>query len=166
MPDPRIQIGFKLNILPGDRGGRILIPGCEPTSVLSSTTIHKNIRDVCNGAFVYANDAVAAIPGSRIEFVLNMERAGGSRVFVLPPFDLNCPCCDTNDWYEVLRSLAETPDEDCTPAPDPLGFGCRPNTERDQWRAGATDVCPDPEGPTHLNQGPILGNPCVDGEQA
>ncbi len=156
----RIQVANRLNILPGDRGGRILIPGCEPTSVLSSTTLHKNLKGICKAAFVHVNDAMEAIPGARIEFISNMERAGGSRVFVLPPYDINCPCCDANDWYEVLRNLADSGEEDCVEAPDPIGFNCSPMSESDQWRGGSKD-CPPNTGSKHLTQGPIFGEPCL-----
>lgn len=130
-----ISIEFKLNIFPNVRGGIIWVPGCEPTSALSSPTINENLRNECGNAFVYVDDVLDAIPGSKIIFVNNMEVAGGSKILVLPGKTPECPCSTVQDWYGVLKELARnTSDDDCEISPIPNGIG-RYTSENDNWRS-------------------------------
>ncbi len=95
-----------LNIIPGDRGGRIMIPGCEPGSFLSSPALAVSLAEECAGTFAIVEEALEAIPGSSVQFFPNMEFITGYRLFVLPEVALTCPCPDNQDFYQILRDIA------------------------------------------------------------
>ncbi len=91
----------------------IIIPGCEPGSTVTSPTLYR--YSTCPGVMVKLADALAAVPGSRIEFQINNGESNGSRKkwFVLPPYNPDCPCQNPIDVYGILRGLA-TKQEDIT----------------------------------------------------
>jgi hypothetical protein len=100
-----ITIERKLEVLGNNK---LLVPGCEPTSAVTSVTLmaYQRREGTCKNAVVSLQDALDAIPGSRLEFGTNFN-APRKRWFVLPPFDPSaCPCVGETDWYGVLRSLA------------------------------------------------------------
>jgi len=107
-----VQIEYRLNILPGDHGGRILIPGCEPASTLTSTRMMSEMREagLCTCAIANVDDVLEAIPGSRIEYLLNSELSG--KILVLPAWDQTCPCTGKQDYYQILRDLCQEVDEE------------------------------------------------------
>lgn len=84
----------------------IYVPGCEPTSAMSSPTLMR--WSTCHGASVKLRDALAAVPGSHIEFQINSGKSAGARRkwFVLPPYDPDCPCKWMPDYYQILKDLA------------------------------------------------------------
>lgn len=91
----------RLEILPG---GQIIVPGCEPTSAISSSTLLM-AQQCANRPTVLLADALAAIPGSTIEFGSNYGMGIRMRWFVLPPRQILCPCVLYQDWYAILRAL-------------------------------------------------------------
>ncbi len=120
-----VQIINKLQIIAGDK---IIPPGCEPTSALTSVTLSRNSR--CCGATVDLADALEAIPGSYVELGFNFIGSGRrEKWFVLPPITPECPCQSYDDYYEILRGLSCNTDEEITVAP------CYVDTK----------FCPDPD---------------------
>lgn len=105
----RITIERKLEIIAGNK---INVPGCEPTSAVSSVTLMRELAKagLCKNAIVDVNTVLAAIPGARIEFGDNFGNRR-QKWLVLPPFDPSvCPCVGETDWYGVIRSLASEDD--------------------------------------------------------
>jgi hypothetical protein len=104
-----IVIQNRLEVLGTDR---LMLPGCEPESTVTSTTLLRWRN--CPGATVLLADALAAIPGSRLEYQINGGKSNGGRRrwFVLPEFNPDCPCQEHPDYYAILRSLAtSTPEQ-------------------------------------------------------
>ena len=137
---PTFEINNQLNIKPGPKGGIVFIPGCEPTSVLSSPRLNSAIRDSCPCPFVYVEDVLEAIPGTTIKLISNSEISDGSRVLVLPPYNTDCPCENTVDYYSILKELCQ-PEEECEDLGD-CSFNCHPTTEADQWAPINDKGCP------------------------
>ena len=101
-----ITIQHQLEIIPGNK---ILIPGCEPTSALSSPSLSYNLSEFgCGDALLDVDVALSAISGSYIKLGNNYNR-GNTRQkwYVLPPLDVNCPCQTYDDYYNILKSLAD-----------------------------------------------------------
>ncbi len=101
----KIQIELKLQVLGTNR---IIVPGCEPTSATTTTTLaaYQSKGGICKSPTVSLRDALEAIPGSWIEYGTNFA-APRLRWFVLPPFDPSkCPCQSKPDWYGILRNIA------------------------------------------------------------
>jgi len=97
-----IHIEYKLDVIGTDK---IVVPGCEPTSALTSTTLAR--WGDCGSVTVDVADALEAIPGSKLEYQIN---TGGvrKRWFVLPAY---CPICRPGclsipDYYQILKDLA------------------------------------------------------------
>lgn len=120
-----INIEMRLAVMPTDK---IPVPGCEPTSALSSDTLARSLA--CGGAIVDLAVALAAIPGSKVEYLLN---GGGIRrkYFVFPPFELGCPCNRVTDYYAILRSLAsaEAPVVESYDSCNTIGMGYCPSPD-------------------------------------
>lgn len=98
-------ISMQLEIIPGNK---ILLPGCEPTSALSSNKLSSWLAasGCTDGALINLDDALNAIPGSYVKYGFNFNRGGmRQKWFVLPPRDTDCPCAPNNDWYSVLKGL-------------------------------------------------------------
>lgn len=96
-----ITIKNKLSV---KSGNKVLVPGCEPVSGTSSTTILQNLD--CLTSEVDLADALAAIPGSTVEMILNPKQL----LFVLPsgpPTAAGCTGCETTDWYKLLRGIGQ-----------------------------------------------------------
>lgn len=102
-----IQINHQLEILANNK---IQVPGCEPTSALSSNLLSSWLAELgCNNALVDVNLALAAIPGSYVKIGSNYN-VGNRRQkwFVLPPIGTDCPCQSYEDFYEILRGISDT----------------------------------------------------------
>jgi hypothetical protein len=125
-----ITISLQLEVIANNK---ILVPGCEPTSALSSTTLSSYLADAgCGNALVDLNDALEAIPGSWVKLGSNFCRGGyRQKWFVLPPTDTDCPCDQYTDWYRILRELAneELPVEEEYDACDIIGMGYCPSPD-------------------------------------
>lgn len=121
-----INIQNKLEVLAGNK---ILVPGCEPTSAFTSTTLAEN-RD-CKASVIDLADALEAVPGSTVIYMSNPRR----KFFVLPngpPPSPDCcrpnPCsCVGEDWYQKLRDVGEEISvdnlSDCRKLNKPLSVG-------------------------------------------
>ena len=113
-----IYIENRLEVIGADM---VQVPGCEPTSALTSYTLL--MYRTCGAAMVHLHDALQAIPGSRVEFQLNNGQSNGSRKkwFVLPRVNQTCPNDPHPDFYAILRKLSwEDRDQD----DDDLGKRC------------------------------------------
>lgn len=104
--DTLIFIRNKLEIQPGNV---IKVPGCEPTSSLTSDTLSRNLK--CNASVIPVEDVLELIPGSRIVRVLSPFGQSGTGMFVElpagpPGTGNNCPADCLTDWYAILRANA------------------------------------------------------------
>ena len=101
-----VEVSLQLEVRPGNK---ILVPGCEPTSAMTSRTLGAFLQKTgrCKNALVPLATALAAIPGSYVKMASNFNRGNQrQRWYVLPSVVPQCPCITNGDWYEVLRSLA------------------------------------------------------------
>lgn len=125
-----VLITRKLEVIGQDK---IQVPGCEPTSAVTSPTLmaFQLKEGTCKNALIDLQVALDNIPGSKIEFYSNFG-SPRKRFFVLPPFDPEaCPCTGEPDWYEVLRQLAtgEAPVEERFNPCDIIGMGLCPSPD-------------------------------------
>lgn len=100
-------INLQLEIIPGNK---VLVPGCEPTSSISSTTLSAYLaKKSCGNALVDVSIALTAIPGSHVKTGSNFNRgANVQKWFVLPSISTSCPCDEHLDYYAILKGLADT----------------------------------------------------------
>lgn len=105
-------IGLRLEVIGYDR---ILVPGCEGTSAITSTTLLR--QDPSRRATARLNAALAAIPGSKVEYQINTGGVLGTRRkwFVLPPTPIGQK---PPDYYAILRSISEPEEEDTSETPE------------------------------------------------
>ena len=98
-----IKIQNKIEVLAGNK---ILVPGCEPISAFTSTSLAEN-RD-CKASVVDLADALEVIPGSTVIYMSNPRR----KFFVLPdgpgpsPDICRMVDCTVEDWYQKLRDIS------------------------------------------------------------
>lgn len=123
-------IAWQLEIIAGNK---IIVPGYEPTSSLSSKTLGAYLaKNGVGNALVDLKVALAAIPGSSVKIGANFNRSGTlQRWFVLPPFKPDCPCSLYSDYYKILKDLADTelPVEENYDTCDINGMGYCPHPE-------------------------------------
>ena len=123
---------------------KVLVPGCEPTSALSSLALSSYLAESgCGNALVDLQAALDAVPGSYVKLGANFNRGNmRQKWFVLPPVDTDCPCAEYPDWYQILRDLAneELPLEESFDACDVIGMGYCPSPDFD-------DILPPPDQP-------------------
>jgi hypothetical protein len=117
-----IIIRNKLEIQPGNV---INVPGCEPTTSLTSDTLSRNLK--CNASIIPVEDVLRLIPGSRIVRVLSPFGQTGTGMFLElpsgPPQNGNeCPAECIPDWYAVLRKHARVRNTDEDEEPTPVGM--------------------------------------------
>ncbi len=99
-------IAWQLEIQPNNK---ILVPGCEPTSALTSRVLGAHLaKQGFGNALVDLDVALAAIPGSFVKMGINFNRGYRQKWFVLPPMKPDCPCTPYDDYYKILKSLADT----------------------------------------------------------
>jgi hypothetical protein len=112
---------------------KIIVPGCEPTSALSSKALGAYLaKHGCGSALVNLDEALRAIPGSFVKFGFNFNRgAYRQKWFVLPPVVERCPCPTYADYYKILKSLAhdELPVEESFDTCDINGMGYCPHPD-------------------------------------
>lgn len=99
-----IQINYQLEVMPGDI---LYLPGCEPTSAVTSKTLNAMIAQACPKSTVQLEDALKAIPGSYVKIGTNYNRRGVMQKWlVLPPKDASCPCPTNVDYFAILKSIS------------------------------------------------------------
>jgi hypothetical protein len=103
----KVYESHQIEILPGNR---LIVPGCEPTSYVSSRTLSyayaKELK--CGNGYVNLKAALAGIPGSYVKYGVDWGRGGWrTRFFVFPEQSRDCPCNILVDYYAILRSLAQ-----------------------------------------------------------
>lgn len=135
-----ITISHQLEVIANNK---IMVPGCEPTSALSSTVLSSFLAESgCGNALVDLQDALETIPGSFVKLGANYNRGGfRQKWFVLPPIDVDCPCDDYLDYYAILRELAndEEPEVENYDACDVIGQGFCPSPDFDEILAPPTN---------------------------
>ncbi len=123
-------IAWQLEILPGNK---ILVPGYEPTSAVSSRALGAYLaKHGIGNPLVNLADALAAIPGSTVKMGANFNRQGyRQKWFVLPPVAPNCPVQSHDDYYQILKGLAsdELPVEESYDTCDINGMGYCPHPD-------------------------------------
>jgi hypothetical protein len=113
MPRQPILYEMRMNVIRSSEGGFVVVPGCEPTSTLTSTSLQANLEEAgCNCAIVSVEDILEAIPGSTIQFLPNNGREGAQKVLILPAVDLECPCGERPDFYQTLKDLCREATEE------------------------------------------------------
>jgi hypothetical protein len=110
-----IYIANKLEVVGPDS---VAIPGCEPEASFTTTSL-SFLRN-CKSTYVKLNIALAAIPGSTVEWQINNGQSNGAskKWFVLPPYYPECPCEVMPDYYAILRSLGGSDEEVQSQLPD------------------------------------------------
>lgn len=109
-----VVLEMRMNVFRGPEGGFVMVPGCEPTSTLTSTTMQAEImeQDLCDCSIVNVRDIMQAIPGSRLEFIPNNGREGTQQLLILPAVSLECPFPGRPDFYTIFRQLCREPSKD------------------------------------------------------
>lgn len=112
---------------------KVLIPGCEPTSSLTSRTLSAYMAagKMCKNALIDLKAALAAIPGSYVKYGINFNKGVRQKWYVLPAIPINCPCDKYVDYYNILRSLpgSELPVEEEYDKCDTIGMGYCPSPD-------------------------------------
>jgi hypothetical protein len=123
-------ISLQLEVWPNNK---ILVPGCEPTSALSSRTLSAFLAKLgCGSALVDVQVALDAIPGSFVKFGANFNRGSfRQKWFVLPPIKPECPPVQYIDYFKILKSLAnvELPVDESFDKCDVNGMGYCPHPD-------------------------------------
>jgi len=106
-----ITVRNKLEIRPGLV---ISVPGCEPTSSLTGTTLLSNLD--CGASVISLADALRVIPGSRVVGTMTPTGHLGTGLFFElpsgpPPDGFECDC-DVVDYYKILRDNARPVEEE------------------------------------------------------
>ena len=132
----RTTIALQLEVLATNK---IIVPGCEPTSALSSNKLSSWLAEQnCGSALVDLDDALEAIPGSWVKWGNNFGRGNiRQRWYVLPASDTDCPCASKFDYYSILRDLAgeELPVEESFDTCDVIGMGYCPSPDFEDVKA-------------------------------
>jgi hypothetical protein len=96
-----INIANKLEVMSGNL---ISIPGCEPVTGFTATSLAVNMD--CNASTITLRDALMAIPDATLEAFSNPRKL----FFVLPagpPTRPGCNICmSIDDFYQLLRDAA------------------------------------------------------------
>jgi len=108
-----IMISNRLRIY---EGNILLIPGCEPISVVThisnyeynpdATTLYNNYQDICKASYISLFKAMELIPGATLYYTHDMA----NRWFILPdgpPPSSKCPKDCIEDWYKILKDGAD-----------------------------------------------------------
>lgn len=100
-----IEIKNKLQIA---QDNTVQVPGCEPTTSLTSTGLLRNLS--CNGSRISVEDVLRLIPGSRVVRGASPLGNYGTGSFIElpsgPPPNSGCPSSCGTDWYAILKENA------------------------------------------------------------
>jgi hypothetical protein len=140
MSTTTITVKNKLEIRPGNV---ISVPGCEPSTSLTSIALSAELLKHCHASIIPVEDVLRLIPGSRIVQVMRPRGAPGTGTGIFielpegPPHNGNvCPSECLPDWYAVLRANAhEEPVESVSNPKECAGFsinGCVARTPYDE----------------------------------
>ena len=90
-------------------GNLIIVPGCEPFSLVSNIGPELAYGGDCKSCYVKLEKALAAIPGSYVVSVPFCDK-----YFVIPIFHKDgCKNCKSlDDYYKILRDLTEDTRDD------------------------------------------------------
>jgi hypothetical protein len=107
MAKSEIMIKNKLEIL---NGNVITVPGCEPVSSVTGTSLLRNIN--CNASVIPVEDVLRLIPGSKIVKVMTPAGQNGTGRFIElpsgpPPNANKCPKICLTDYYRILKENAK-----------------------------------------------------------
>jgi hypothetical protein len=129
-----IEIKNRLEVKPGRHGGIIQIPGFEPTTNMTDTTLSINLRG--KASIMNVRKALKLIPGSKL--IREMKPLGhlaSGWFFELPngppPYGEKCPRDCNPDWYQILRDNATIEEPEDEPG-ECAGFdysGCPKNAD-------------------------------------
>jgi hypothetical protein len=106
MAKSEIMIRNKLEIM---NGNVINVPGCEPVSSVTGTSLLRNNN--CAASVIPVADVLRLIPGSRIVRVLTPAGQSGTGRFIElpngpPPNANKCPKVCLTDYYRILKENA------------------------------------------------------------
>lgn len=153
MSTDTIRIELRLDVQPNNL---VPVPGCEPTSDVTSRTLQQ--RQHCQCVYVHLNDVLRAIPGARVEYGHNWSQSGWRKKWlVLPGRELIC-CQPYADWYALLRTLCthDEPLYEKYEACDVIGQGFCPSPGFNQTPTPPADPY-QPQGATPYGQSVTLG---------
>jgi hypothetical protein len=158
MSQTDITISFQLQV---QADNTIIIPGCEPTTAISSAALSYSLAlNGCEHPKVPVNLILEKIPGTYLKYGWDFNLGYNQTWLVFPPYYTGCPCPFKPDWYDMLRCIAKDIPESVSPEipcdllerefcnPEiPVGGG-----EPDSLKAYQNP----PEGPSALGYGGIL----------
>lgn len=152
-----IEISFQLQVLPDHS---IIIPGCEPTSAISSAALSYSLAlNGCQHPKVPIKLILDKIPGSYIKFGWNFNLGYNQTWLVFPPYMAGCPCDDKPDWYNMLRCIASeitdpiVVEKNCDVLEREF---CNPEVKPGPSGGGGNSYVNPAEGPSALGYGGIL----------
>lgn len=153
-----ITISFQLQIL-ADK--TVIIPGCEPTSALSSASLSYSLSlNGCKNPKIPVSLILEKIPGTYIKYGWDFNLGYNQTWLVFPPYYTGCPCPYKPDWYDMLRCIAkdipieETRDESCDILEREF---CNPDIQVGGGKPENADAYQvPPEGPSAIGYGGIL----------
>ena len=158
MNETEVTINFQLQVLPDNS---IIVPGCEPSSSLSSATLSYSLMlNGCHTPKVPVNLILDRIPGTYVKYGWDFNLGYNQTWLVFPPYGSSCPCEIKPDLYNMLRCLAKEIPEKEDPKPEcainEREF-CNPDIKAGGGGPTSKDVYTDPaEGPTALGYGGLL----------
>jgi len=105
---PAIHVGNKLEIR---LGNVVSVPGCEPISSLTGTTLLQNID--CKSSVIPVEDVLRLIPGARVVRAFFPAGTNGTGRFLElpagpPPDGDKCPGSSIADFYRIMKDNART----------------------------------------------------------
>ena len=142
MSQQSLTIKNKLEAIGAGIDGVVRVPGCEPTTALSSTELMANVD--CPASVVSVQAVLDGIPGTTLERILNFGST--AKYFLVlpagPPPDDQCPSTCIPDYYQQIRDIAA---EETSEAEEPTNLNA-------ECQSFSYDSCPsgigDTTGPT------------------
>lgn len=102
-----LTIKNKLEVIGAGIEGVIRVPGCEPTTALSSTALLANVE--CPVSTVSVRAVLEGIPGTTLVRIPNFGSV--PKYFLVlpegPPPNAECPSTCIPDYYQLIRDIAD-----------------------------------------------------------